>query len=71
MRKYCLNCGKKFYPAGWTGYPQTEYTYDYENHENHGPNTARHKIMNIFFVLQCLGMKEWFGSHACSGNENV
>ena len=30
MRKYCLNCGKKFYPAQWTGYPQTEYAFDRE-----------------------------------------
>ena len=24
MRKYCKNCGKKFYPTddGWVGYPQ-------------------------------------------------
>ena len=26
MRKYCKNCGKKFYPNNaWTGYPQTEW----------------------------------------------
>ena len=27
MRMYCKNCGKKFYPAKWVGYPQPEYTY--------------------------------------------
>ena len=60
MRKYCLNCGKKFYPAGWTGYPQTEYTYDYENHENH----VRHEVPaehRHFHSLSC--MKEWLAKN--------
>ena len=31
MRKYCLNCGKKFYPNSYYAYPQTEYNYNYES----------------------------------------
>ena len=59
MRKYCLNCGKKFYPKGWTGYPQTEYSYDYdartsERHEV--PDEHRH-----FHSLTC--MKEWIAKN--------
>ena len=60
MRMYCKNCGKKFYPAQWTGYPQTEYTYDYENYENHVryevPAEHRH-----FHSLSC--MKEWLAKN--------
>ena len=25
MRKYCLNCGKKFYPNSYYAYPQSDY----------------------------------------------
>ena len=59
MRKYCLNCGKKFYPAKWTGYPQTEYTYDYigRDHTRHVvPAEHRH-----FHSLSC--MKEWIAKN--------
>ena len=50
MRKYCLNCGKKFYPNnGWTGYPQSEYGY-------HVPVEHKH-----FHSLYC--MKEWIAKN--------
>ena len=49
MRKYCLNCGKKFYPAKWVGYPQQEYTFDV-------PAEHRH-----FHSLSC--MKEWLAKN--------
>ena len=60
MRKYCVNCGKKFYPAQWTGYPQTEYTYDYENYENH----VRHEVPaehRHFHSQRC--MKIWLAKN--------
>lgn len=51
MRKYCLNCGKKFYPNnGWTGYPQSEYG-------NLVPVEHRH-----FHSLGC--MKEWLAKNS-------
>ena len=53
MRKYCLNCGKKFYPNSYYAYPQTEYTYDYENYENH--------VHKHFHSLSC--MKEWLAKN--------
>ena len=28
MRKYCLNCGKKFYPNSYYAYPQSEYGFE-------------------------------------------
>ena len=59
MRRYCLNCGKKFYSKGWTGYPQTEYTYDYVNHDH-----TRHEVPEEhghFHSLNC--MKEWLAKN--------
>ena len=51
MRKYCLNCGKKFYPNnGWTGYPQSEYG-------NLVPVEHKH-----FHSLGC--MKEWLAKNS-------
>ena len=60
MRRYCKNCGKKFYPAKWVGYPQTEYIYDYENYENH----VRHEVPaehRHFHSQRC--MKEWLAKN--------
>jgi len=55
MRMYCKNCGKKFYPAKWTGYPQTEYVYNFETqHHVCQEAPAEHKH---FHSLSC--MKEW------------
>ena len=60
MRKYCLNCGKKFYPKGWTGYPETEWEYDYVNsdHTKHEvPPEHKH-----FHSLRC--MKQWIAKNS-------
>ncbi len=59
MRKYCKNCGKKFYAKTWTGYPQTEYKYDYENRTSERfdvPDEHKH-----FHSLSC--MKEWLAKN--------
>ena len=59
MRKYCLNCGKKFYAKTWTGYPQTEYSYDSQ--------TDRHERCTVpdehkhFHSQSC--MKEWLAKN--------
>ena len=51
MRKYCLNCGKKFYPTSYYAYPQS----DYCRHERtHLEVPAEHRH---FHSLGC--MKEW------------
>ena len=59
MRKYCLNCGKKFYPKGYYGYPESawEYHYDTNNHTHHEV-PAEHKH---FHSLRC--MKEWIAKN--------
>ena len=62
MRKYCLNCGKKFYPKSYYAYPQTEYCYVEEENNNHHherievPAEHRH-----FHSLSC--MKEWLAKN--------
>ena len=52
MRKYCLNCGKKFYPKSYYSYPQTEYTW------GHDPDLhARHEVPaehRHFHSLNCM-----------------
>ena len=53
MRKYCLNCGKKFYPAKWVGYPQTEWGV---GGRVDVPAEHRH-----FHSLSC--MKEWLAKN--------
>ena len=54
MRKYCLNCGKKFYPNNsWTGYPQTEYDW-----RTRLEVPAEHKH---FHSLSC--MKKWLAKN--------
>ena len=60
MRMYCKNCGKKFYSNnGWTGYPQTEYSYDYEARTSERFDVpAEHKH---FHSLSC--MKEWLAKN--------
>ena len=59
MRKYCLNCGKKFYPKGYYSYPDTEYEYDYENR-----TSERHEVPiehKHFHSLNC--MKVWLAKN--------
>jgi len=60
MRKYCLNCGEKFYAKDWGGYPQTEYSYDYEARTTERLEVpAEHKH---FHSLGC--MKEWLAKNS-------
>ena len=55
MRKYCLNCGKKFYPNSYYAYPQSEYAY----HSQTG-QTTRHEVPAEHKHFHSLGcMKEW------------
>ena len=59
MRMYCKNCGKKFYAKTWTGYPQTEYSYDYI-----GRSSTRHEVPDEhkhFHSLRC--MKIWLAKN--------
>ena len=59
MRMYCKNCGKKFYAKTWTGYPQTEYSYDYD-----ARTSERHEVPDEhkhFHSLSC--MKEWLAKN--------
>ena len=59
MRKYCLNCGKKFYPNSYYAYPQTEYTYDYI-----GRSSTRHEVPAEHKHFHSLGcMKEWIAKN--------
>jgi hypothetical protein len=59
MRKYCLNCGQKFYPKGWTGYPQTEYAYDFESETHQRAEVLPEQ--KHFHSLTC--MKEWIAKN--------
>ena len=54
MRKYCLNCGKKFYAKRWTGYPQTEWA---DGEPQEVPPEHKH-----FHSLSC--MKEWLAKNS-------
>ena len=59
MRKYCLNCGKKFYAKAYYSYPDTEYEYDYENR-----TSERHEVPlehKHFHSLRC--MKIWLAKN--------
>ena len=59
MRRYCKNCGKKFYAKGWTGYPQTEYSSDYD-----APTSVRYEVPDEhrhFHSQSC--MKEWLAKN--------
>ena len=59
MRKYCLNCGKKFYPNSYYAYPQTEYCYDLETEQHNRVEVpAEHKH---FHSLRC--MKIWLAKN--------
>ena len=57
MRKYCLNCGKKFYPNSYDSYPQTGYTW--------GENAERHEVPAEHKHFHSLGcMKEWLAKNS-------
>ena len=59
MRKYCLNCGQKFYPKGWTGYPQTEYAYDFES----GSHERAEVLPEQKHFHSLTWMKEWIAKN--------
>ena len=58
--RYCVTCGKKFYPKSYYAYPQTEYHFDYETRE-----TTRY-VVNVshkhFHSQSC--MKEWLARYS-------
>ena len=49
MRKYCANCGQKFYPKTWAAYPQSEYGHLVPDEHKH------------FHAQYC--MKEWIAKN--------
>jgi len=56
--RYCVNCGKKFYPKSYSAYPQEEYHYN-------GQETIRYDVElshKHFHSLSC--MKEWIARHS-------
>ena len=55
MRKYCLNCGKKFYPNSYYSYPDSEW----EVGEGMIKVPAEHKH---FHSLKC--MKLWLAKNS-------
>ena len=58
--RYCVNCGKKFYPKSYNAYPQDEYNYD-------GGDTIRFIVQpshKHFHSQSC--MKEWIAKHSQS-----
>ena len=56
MRKYCLNCGEKFYAKDWGGYPQQEYDREAQEWSEIPPE---HKH---FHSLRC--MKKWLAKNS-------
>lgn len=60
--RYCVTCGKKFYPKSYSAYPQDEYEY----HSSTG-QTVRYIVQPIhkhFHSQSC--MKEWIAKHSQS-----
>jgi len=58
--RYCVNCGKKFYPNSYSAYPQDDYYYN-------GEETVRFIIQpshKHFHSQSC--MKEWIARHSQS-----
>ena len=55
MRKYCLNCGKKFYPNSYYAYPQSDYC-RHDQMPLEVPDEHKH-----FHSLSC--MKEWLAKN--------
>ena len=58
--RYCVTCGKKFYPKSYYAYPSDEYHFDYETRE-----TTRYDVapMHKHFHSQSC-MKEWIAKHS-------
>ena len=58
--RYCVNCGKKFYPNSWSAYPQSEYGYHSETGQ-----TIRHKVEPMHKHFHSQGcMKEWIAKNS-------
>ena len=58
--RYCVTCGKKFYPKSYYAYPSDEYHFDYENRE-----TTRYEVLPMhkhFHSQSC--MKEWLARYS-------
>jgi len=58
--RYCVNCGKKFYPKSYSAYPQDEYDY----HSSTGI-TTRYEVepMHKHFHSQSC-MKSWIARNS-------
>ena len=58
--KYCVTCGKKFYPKSYYAYPQDDYFYN-------GEHNVRYIVqpMHKHFHSQTC-MKEWIARHSQS-----
>jgi len=58
--KYCVTCGKKFYPKSYYAYPSDEYCFNSLTGE-----TTRHKVqaMHKHFHSQSC-MKEWLARYS-------
>jgi len=58
--RYCVTCGKKFYPKSYSAYPQDEYEFNPETRE-----TTRHEVqaMHKHFHSQSC-MKEWIAKNS-------
>ena len=54
--RYCVNCGKKFYPKSYSAYPQDEWCYEEQARIEVEPN-HRH-----FHSQSC--MKEWIARYS-------
>jgi len=58
--RYCVNCGKKFYPNSYMSYPQSEYEYHTQTRE-----TIRHEVEPMHKHFHSQGcMKEWIAKHS-------
>ena len=58
--RYCVNCGKKFYPNSYMSYPQSEYEYHTRTGE-----TIRHEVEPMHKHFHSQGcMKEWLARYS-------
>jgi hypothetical protein len=58
--KYCVNCGKKFYPKSYYAYPSDEYYFDSENRTTERLEVA--PMHRHFHSQSC--MKEWIARYS-------
>ena len=56
--RYCVTCGRKFYPKSYTAYPQEEYHYT-------GQETVRYEVAASHKHFHSQGcMKEWLARYS-------